>query len=593
MNNTIAMRMSQLRELMTSHGVDAYLVNGSDPHMSEYVPERWKTREFVSGFTGSFGYMAITADKALLWTDSRYFLQAAQELEGTGITMMKARLPESVSVDDWLISELDIGNVVGFDGTCYSAFEIKNLKNKLNSKGITINDQLDLLELSWEKRPELSGNKAFLHPLTWAGVSRKDKIGLIMQELEKNNADWLIISALDDLAWTFNIRGADVACNPVVLGYGLIGKGTAKLFVDATKFKSNDQNELTENGVELHGYADFYPSLTNIEGQTLLIDPNRSNYRIAKSLSERNTLIEATSFPAMLKSQKNHAEIEGMKKAHITDGLALLDFMLWLENGLGKESITEYDIALKLNEVRTKKFGYVGESFDPIVGCRDHGAIVHFTVTPENANKVEPEGILLIDSGGQYEYGTTDITRTIALGPVSAQMKSDFTRVLKGLIALSRVKYPKGTMCCHLDVLARAALWEANLNYGHGTGHGVGAFLNVHEGPNGIRPDLNSYQVRPGNIFSNEPGLYREGEYGIRIENLILCVEDTENSFGSFMRFETLTRFPIDNRLIDRSLLVPHEIEWINNYHKTVLTALSPFTNSEEFKLLKRLTETI
>lgn len=593
MNNEIKIRIEKLRELMRANNITAYLINGSDPHMGEYVPERWKTRGFISGFSGSFGYLAITADKALLWTDSRYYIQANQELEGTGIMMIKARLPESILLEDWLVTELKSDDVVGFDGTCYSAFEIKNLAKTLSSKNIGINHQLDLLDPIWENRPSLSSKKAFLHPVTWAGLSRKDKFELITKELEKKSADWLVISTLDDLGWTFNIRGADVECNPVVLGYGLVGKNGSILFTDISKFDETAKNELINDGVELLDYSVFYHTIAKIEGQTLLLDPNRANYRIAELLSKNNTLIEELSLPALLKSIKNEAEIAGMKKAHVTDGLALLDFQLWLENSLGKEKISEYDVAVKLDEVRARKFGYVGESFAPIVGYRDHGAIVHFTVTPQNANEILPDGILLIDSGGQYQYGTTDITRTIAIGPVTLQMKSDFTRVLKGMIALSRIKFPKGTLCCHLDVLARAALWQANLNYGHGTGHGVGAFMNVHEGPNGIRPDLNNYQVRPGNIFSNEPGLYREGKYGIRIENLILCVEDTTSEFGEFYKFQTLTKYPIDTKLIDKSLLNPDEVEWINDYHKSVLTALSPFTSSAEFKLLKRLTEAI
>ncbi|MBN2262529.1 MAG: M24 family metallopeptidase, partial [Prolixibacteraceae bacterium] len=333
--------------------------------------------------------------------------------------------------------------------------------------------------------------------------------------------------------------------------------------------------------------------LQKIENQRILIDPNRANFSIYKILAQTNELIEQLSVPALLKSVKNRTEIEGMKKAHISDGLALLDFQLWLEQNIGKQAITEHDAALKLKECRAKKFGFVGESFFPIVGYRNHGAIVHFKVTPETANELKPEGILLFDSGGQYEFGTTDITRTIALGAVSEQMKNDFTLVLKGMIALSTINFAKGTCGCHLDVLARAALWNANLNYGHGTGHGVGAFMNVHEGPQSIRPDLNNQALLPGNILSNEPGLYRTNEYGIRIENLIHCIEAENNQFGTFYKFETLTRYPIDTRLINKSLLNNTEIEWINNYHKTVLTALSPFTSSEEFKLLKRLTEAI
>lgn len=593
MNNSINIRIKQLRDLMLEHGLSAYLINGSDPHMSEYVPERWKTRDYMSGFTGSYGFMAITQKQVLLWTDSRYYLQAEQQLEGTGIEMMKARESDSISLDQWLYENIESDNIVGFDGTCYAAAEIKQLKQTLDKKGITLNDNIDLIEVLWKNRPALPNAKAFIHPKNQAGVSRCEKILQLRKAMQQSDADYLIISALDDLAWTFNIRGADVECNPVVMGYGIVSIHNTILFTHSEKFTHEALTELKTDGIEILDYKAFFPELKKIENQKILIDPSKANFKIHQILTQKNLLIEQLSVPALLKSVKNSTELEGMKKAHISDGLALLDFQLWLENNLGKEKINEYDVAVKLKECRKKKFGFVGESFSPIIGYRDHGAIVHFKVSPETANELHPEGILLFDSGGQYEFGTTDITRTIALGDVSDQMKNDFTLVLKGMIALSTINFAKGTCGCHLDVLARAALWNANLNYGHGTGHGVGAFMNVHEGPQSIRPDLNNQALRPGNILSNEPGLYRTNEYGIRIENLIHCIEAENNQFGTFYKFETLTRYPIDTRLINKSLLNNTEIEWINNYHKTVLTALSPFTSSEEFKLLKRLTEAI
>lgn len=593
MNNIITTRIEHLRKLMVENGLDAYLINGTDPHISEYVPERWKTRTYISGFTGSFGYMAITANKALLWTDSRYYLQAAQQLEGTGIEMMKARDPESISLEQWLATNLQKNTMVGFNGSCHVAAEIKSLNKTLNSKGIKINGQLNLLESIWNNRPQFPNNKAFLHPIKWAGTSRSEKLKALFNEMDKVSAEVMVISALDDIAWTFNIRGADVESNPVVMAYALLEKNNIQLFTDLSKFDSEAIEELQTDGVILIDYHQFYQELELLKEKSILIDTHCTNYRIYELLNTKNKLIDGLSVPTLLKSVKNSSEISGMQKAHIIDGLALLDLMLWFENSLGKEPISEFDVAEKLSECRAKKFGYIGNSFFPIVAYRDHGAIVHFKVNAETAHQLQPEGILLFDSGGQYEYGTTDITRTIALGPVSSKMKSDFTLVLKGMIALSSIKFPKGIAGCHLDVLARAALWNENLNYGHGTGHGVGAFLNVHEGPQSIRLDFNNQPLCPGNILSNEPGIYRTGEYGIRIENLIHCVEDSTNEFGTFYRFETLTCFPIDTRLIEKSLLNQQEIEWINNYHKIVLTALSPFTSSDEFKLLKRLCEEI
>jgi Xaa-Pro aminopeptidase len=427
----------------------------------------------------------------------------------------------------------------------------------------------------------------------WAGISRIEKFKQITSELKKKGADMMLISALDDIGWTFNLRGADVECNPVALAYGIVGTKGAKLFIELSKLTEEAKVELFNDGVELYHYNQFYEVLNNLSGKSIFFDPDRSNSLIVQTVVEKNKLLEGLSVPALLKACKNNAEIEGMKKAHLTDGLALLSFQLWLEDELENGSVTEYDVAMKLEEYRSKRGGYVGTSFFPIVGYEDHGAIVHFRVTPESANTLKQEGILLFDSGGQYEFGTTDITRTIALGPVSDKMKKDFTLVLKGMINLSRIKFPKGTVGCHLDVLARQALWNENQNYGHGTGHGVGAFMNVHEGPASIRPDLNSQGIRLGNIFSNEPGMYREGEYGIRIENLVYCVEDKKTEFGDFMRFETLTKYPIDTRLIEKSLLSDEEVKWLNEYHQSVLTVLSHFTNSDEHQLLKRLTQPI
>ena len=593
MNNIIANRISTLRDLMRENKLQAYLVNGSDPHMSEYVPERWKTRDFLSGFTGSYGFMAITENKAVLWTDSRYYLQADEQLQGSGIEMLKSRESDSLSVDQWLAQELEKGSRVGLDGSCYSAAEVNNYKNTLSPYQIKITSNIDLIDKIWTDRPNLPNAKAFLHDEEYAGLSRDYKFSQIELEIEKNNADYLIISALDDLGWTFNIRGADVECNPIVLAFALIGKNSAQLFVDSDKFTDEAIKKLQVDGVQIHRYEDFYSQLEKISGKKILIDPARANFKIYTTLKENNTIVEKLSTPALLKSVKNAAELQGMKKAQIADGVALLDFMLWLETKLPEKQISEYDVAMKLDEVRSRQEGYFGTSFFPIVGYKNHGAIVHFSVTPETANVLEPEGILLFDSGGQYSYGTTDITRTIALGLPSQQMKTDYTLVLKGMIAISKIKFPKGTVGCHLDVLARAALWNNNLNYGHGTGHGVGAFMNVHEGPQSIRPDFNTQPLLPGNILSNEPGIYRSNEYGIRIENLIHCVEDIQNEFGTFLKFETLTLFPLENRLIDSKLLTADELEWVNNYHQKVLNTLTPFVNAEALELLERMTQKI
>ena len=592
-SDTICERLVNLRTQMKKNGFSAYLINGSDPHMSEYVPARWQTREYISGFSGSYGWLAITTNKAVLWTDTRYYLQANQQLEGTGITMMKARDPEELKLNQWLAGELNEGDIVAFDGACYSNNEFSIFEKSFSSKGIKINFNIDLLDNIWIDRPELPFSKAFLHPMKWAGQSRKEKFVTITNELEKVGADLIVISALDDLGWVFNLRGADVDCNPVALGFGIVEGNKAKLFIDPQKLNDLETKELLKDGVEIIDYYEFYSTIKQIKGKSIFIDPDRTNYKVAQLIKGNNKIIEGLSIPAILKSCKNKAEIEGMKLAHITDGIALLDFQLWLEKAINELEINEYDVALKLSECRAKRPGYVGDSFFPIIGYKDHGAIVHFHVESHTANELEREGVLLFDSGGQYEFGTTDVTRTIGLGAVSDQFKKDFTLVLKGMIKLSKIKFPKGTIGCHLDVLAREALWLENLNYGHGTGHGVGAFMNVHEGPGSIRQDLNDQPIRIGNIFSNEPAFYREGQYGLRTENVMVCVQDKCTEYGDFLRFETLTQYPIDTNLIEKSLLSEVEIDWINNYHQTVLETLSPLIDEKMLDLLKRLTQAI
>jgi len=593
MNKNIKSKLELLRSEMKAEGLSAWLINGADPHLSEDAPDRWLTRKFIANFSGSYGWLAITHNEAVLWTDSRYYLQAENELADTGIEMLKARLPETIPVEIWVSERLKQGDRVGFDGTCYATAEVLRFREAFIQAGISLQVDTDLLDRIWTDRPGFPVAKAFDYPIEWAGWDRREKISRISHEVEKTGAGFTVVSALDDLCWTFNILGNDIAYNPVVMGFGLIGKNRAQLFVDPQKMDPQLREELKTDGVEIKPYSDFYPSLEKISGETILLDPDRSNFRVYDALEKCNKVVFGLSNSALLKSRKNDSEIRGMKKAQVMDGLALLDFQLWLEATLGKEPITEYDVSLKLAEFRSKRHGFRGESFPPIVGYKDHGAIVHLRMQRDIAYALKKEGALLFDSGGQYEFGTTDITRTLALGPVSPQLKTDFTLALKGMIALSKIRFPRGTLGCHLDVLARKAMWENGITYGHGTGHGVGAFLNVHEGPMSIRLDRNDQTICPGNILSNEPGIYRTGEYGVRTENMMLCVEDISNEFGDFLRFETLTRYPIDTRLIDRNLLESSEIEWINTFHQSVLTALSPYTSSEEFKLLRRLTAPI
>lgn len=593
MSISVIDNLKNLRETMMQNGIDAYLINGCDPHLSEYMPEHWQSREFISGFTGSYGYLAFTQQEAVLWTDSRYFLQAEEQLKDTGIKMLKARMPESITPENWLAERMKYGDTVAMDASCYSIGEIKALENVLIPEGVAIKYNIDLLEEIWTDRPDLPMNAMIEYSVEYAGVSRVEKIKTIKHELAAKKCNATVITALDDIAWVFNIRGSDVECNPVVLAYGLITPNKVTLFVDAEKLDDEIQQNIIADGIEIQSYNQFYEDLQLLKNLEILIDPVRTNALIEQLLRDHNQLCDGVSVPNLLKATKNNTEVDGFRQAMLSDGLALLDFQLWLENELESREVSEFEIAEKLEYFRSKQKGYIGISFFPIVGYKDHGAIVHFHVTPESANMVSRSGVLLFDSGGQYEMGTTDITRTVRLGEVSKQTKIDFTLVLKGMISLSKVKFMKGAVGCHLDILARHALWQKGLNYGHGTGHGVGARLNVHEGPMAIRQDLVDVMIQPGMVLSNEPGLYRENEYGIRTENIILCVERETTEFGTFYGFESLTLYPIDTALIDVDLLEDDEINWINDYHELVKVKLGALTSEAQFSLLNRLTKAI
>lgn len=593
MSIAVIENLKNLRKAMAAKGIDGYLINGSDPHLSEYMPERWQSREFISGFTGSYGYLAFTQEEAVLWTDSRYYLQAEDQLKNTGIKMLKARLPESISPAQWLAERMTYGDTVAMDASCYSIGEIKSLEKLLIPEGVTLQYDIDLLDEIWSGRPDLPMNAMTDYPVENAGISRVEKIGIIRQKLEAQKCNATVITALDDIAWTFNVRGNDVECNPVVLAYGLITPEKVTLFVDDEKLDDEIRQNIIADGIELQSYAQFYDTLKLLKNLEILLDDVRTNALIEQVLCENNEIVFGVSVPNLLKATKNEIEVDGFRQAMISDGLALLDFQLWLEKELANRELTEFEIAEKLEYFRSKQDGYVGISFWPIVGYKDHGAIVHFHVTPETANNISKDGVLLFDSGGQYEMGTTDITRTIRLGDVSEQIITDFTLVLKGMIALSNVKFIKGAVGCHLDILARQALWQNGLNYGHGTGHGVGARLNVHEGPMSIRQELVNIMIQPGMVMSNEPGLYRENQYGIRTENVILCVEKETTEFGTFYGFESLTFYPIDTTLIDVNLLDEEEINWINNYHQLVKEKLGARANRVQMDLLERLTQPI
>jgi Xaa-Pro aminopeptidase len=590
----IKKRISDLRVKMLEQSLDAYLIFGTDPHLSEYLPEHWQTRSYISGFTGSAGIVIVTTNNAALWTDSRYFLQATEQLAGTGIDLVKMRTSGYPEPVEWLKQILNSGASVGTDEWCISTSQFRQMGSSLAAAGIFLKESGDLFTKTWSDRPALPDFPIYEHEIRYACTDRKTKIETICTELKKSGADLQVITALDDLAWTFNLRGNDVECNPVFMAYSCISKGETVLFIEDHKLPPELKNKLESEGTKIRNYSGLTNYLQELPNTTwILIDPERTNQAIRSTIQEHCPIIEGLSVPCKLKAIKSEDEIRNIREAMRKDGVAMLNFLYWLKNNLGKIPVTEYTVAEKLTEFRTEQPEFKGISFWPIVGYKEHGAIVHFHVSEENALPIEKDGFLLFDSGGQYSDGTTDITRTIALSELTTRQKIDFTVVLKGMISLTLAKFPVKTRGYHLDILARKDMWKHGLNYGHGTGHGVGYFLNVHEGPMSIRQEFNDNVIEAGMILSNEPALYRLGEYGLRTENMMVCVKDETTEYGDFLRFDTLTLCPIDTKAIDKNLLNPEEIEWLNSYHQRVFSELEPFLNNELLLILKELTKSI
>jgi len=591
--NEIRQRLKTLRMELLRRNLDAWYISGTDPHASEYLPDMWQTRKYISGFTGSYGIIVIAQEEAGLWTDTRYFIQAEEQLKGSGIKMYKLRVPDAVMPEAWIAKKLSAGSKVGFDPQTLSVSGYRNLTKSLGDTGIVAVETPDLFDKVWENRPELPNTPVFSVNTSYTGLTRKEKHDLLVAELKRQDADLQVVTSLDELAWAFNLRGSDVNYNPVFTGYGVIGRNEWFLFVRSQKVPSELKLHLDREKVTLMAYESFFTWLKSVRGKKIFIDPSSASYAVYNSLHADNKIVEGISPVAVMKAQKNSAELSGFRKAMKKDGVALVSFLSWLKGHIGKDIITEYTVGRKLAEFRSQQEDFVGESFAPIVGYKEHGAVVHLNVGEEDALTLEPEGILLFDSGGQYLQGTTDVTRTVALGEVSPQQKKDFTLVLKGMIALSMVKFPAGTKGCNIDVLARMALWQSGLNYGHGTGHGVGHFLNVHEGPMSVRQEYNEVALQPGMVLSNEPGLYRAGRYGIRTENMMVCVEKESTEFGNFLGFDTLTLCPIDTTLIDKSLLLQDEKEWLDNYHSKVFNELKPLVSQDLVELLAELTRPV
>ena len=591
MKESITERIGRLRQYLREQSLSAFIIPSTDPHSGEYVPDHWKTREWVSGFTGSAGTAVITLDDAALWTDSRYFLQAADQLDGTGIRLMKDRLPDTPSIPEWLGQSLSPGAMVGVDGWVNTIGETQALREALAREGLTLRTDYDPVTRLWDDRPALPGTPVSIHPLEYAGVACHKKLAAIREKLLARGADGILLSTLDDIAWTLNLRGNDVHCNPVFVSYLLITSQESILYIRAEKLTTEVKAYLAQEGVNTEDYDDLQEDLRDYPYATLSLDPGRTNEAVRQAVNPLTKVLLEESPVPLMKAVKNEAEIRGFHAAMLRDGVAMVKFLKWLEEAVPKGNETEMSIDRKLYECRAEQPLFRGISFDTIAGYKEHAAIVHYEATPETDKPLAPEGLLLLDSGAQYADGTTDITRTIALGETTDDERRDYTLVLKGHIGLTRACFPQGTCGTQLDVLARQAMWREGANFLHGTGHGVGAYLNVHEGPHQIRMNHVPTPLRPGMTVTDEPGIYRAGRYGIRTENTLLVVPYRETEFGTFYTFEPLTLCPIDTRPIVRSMLTAEETEWLNAYHRMVYDRLSPLLDEEHRAWLESKTK--
>lgn len=587
MNTLIPSRLTALRTVLKNQGISAFIIPSTDPHLSEYVAPHWHSREWVSGFSGSAGTAVVTLEKAGLWTDSRYFLQAADQLQGTGIDLYKEMLPETPSIAQFLTAELKAGESVGIDAAVFSTRGALALSEELAAAGIALKYIADPLATIWSDRPAIPQDPIVVHPLRYAGKAATEKLSDIRQALAAKGAEALFVSLLDEIAWTLNLRGSDVHCNPVFVAYLYIGKEETILFTDAGKVPQATADYLASIRVSVAPYSEAATMLSQLQGVKLQLDLPKTNAAIYQAARQGCTIIDSASPICLMKSVKNEVEQEGFREAMIRDGVAMVKFLRWLKPAVEQGGQTELTIDEKLCALRAEQADYRGISFDTIAGYAAHGAIVHYEATPETDIPLEPKGLLLLDSGGQYLDGTTDLTRTIALGPTTEEERTDYTLVLKGFLALMNAEFPAGTCGTQLDVLARQAMWKRGINYLHGTGHGVGSYLCVHEGPHQIRMNHMPTVLKAGMTVTDEPGIYKAGKHGIRTENTLLIVPAQETAFGPFFRFEPLTLCPIDKAPIEREMLTAEEVEWLNSYHRTVYEKLAPRLDAETREWLK------
>lgn len=582
-STVITTRIEELRTVLKSEGIDAFVFPSTDPHNGEYVPEHWKGREFISGFDGSAGTAVVTMDDAALWTDSRYFLQAEEQLAGTGFRLMKLKIEGTPTISQWLGRKLAAngGTVVGIDGMVNSISTVEALADELRAEGgITLRTNFDPLKVIWKERPAIPSDMAIVHPQKYAGESAQSKIARIRQALRERHVEGMLVSALDDIAWALNIRGTDVHCNPVVVSYLLIMMDSVTLYINSDKLTPVVREHLAANGVMTDEYENVKKGLAGYDGYNILMDPDETCYTLYKAYGDRPKVLAPSPVPSM-KIVKNETEIMGYRYAMLRDGIAMVKFLRWLVPAVEEGGVTEVSASDELEAFRAEQSLFKDISFDTIAGYGAHGAIVHYEPTPETDIELKPEGLLLLDSGAQYLDGTTDITRTIALGPVTDEQKHIYTLVLKGHIRLAMAKFPANASGTQLDILAREAMWREGLNYLHGTGHGVGSYLNVHEGPHQIRMEYKPESLRAGMTVTNEPGLYLAGKFGVRIENTMLITEYMNTEYGRFLKLEPLTLCPIDKAPIDIDMLADEELDYLNDYHAAVFKSLSPYLDDE------------
>ena len=577
---------------MADHGIDAWIIPSSDAHESEYVADHWAGRAWVSGFTGSAGTLVVTTKQAALWTDGRYFIQAEQQLAGSGIELMKDGQPEVPSMPEWLAEVVPHQGTVGFDGSSFSFQKSRELSNKLTSKQISLKTGHDVLQDIWSDRPALPANPVFLHDIEYAGKSSQEKLAEVRAAMQKQDASHLLVTTLDDIAWLFNLRGSDIECNPVFLAYALISDKQVSLFINHQRIEDSALEALQKDSVTLQPYDAIVNEIKALpEAASLLMDPATTSQTLAIAVPETVNVVEGASPGRALKAIKNETELAKMADCHRRDGAAMVRFTHWLGNNIPTEQLNEVNVDEKLISLRAESELFKGVSFPSIIGYADHGAIVHYRADEESKYDIKTKGLLLVDSGAQYPDGTTDITRTFACGHMTEEEKRDYTLVLKSHIALATARFRKGTRGIQLDTITRQPLWAEGLDFNHGTGHGVGYFLNVHEGPQSVSPRWIDTPLEAGMLITNEPGMYRSGKHGIRLENIMVVAEDVTTEFGEFYKLEALTLAPFDTRPLVREIMTEAEIQWLNDYHVRVRRELSGMLEGDDLEYLKRATQ--